>query len=201
MIAMGNGTARDDMIMSHNPIVGKTARQYVNGGGQVQFEELQSEGNLALCQAIDEYQFHDRSFRFGAFAKVSVRRAIIQFTRTREGAVTKPEWETKKERRILKDVEELRAKIGRNPTYEEVAFAFGSTSADAWEHLHDGPEYVDLDDNITPVEPPTLPTGTPPTHIRTLLKALTDGASLGQIADNWQCPRDELMEDITAYVA
>jgi len=200
LIALGNGTARDQMIMSHKPIVGSTARQYVNGGGQIQFEELQGEGHVALCEAVETYQIEDRTYRFGAYAKISVRRAIVQFTRTREGTVTKPEWETKKERKVLKDVEILRRDLGRNPTHEEVAFAHGIAAADSWERLHDGPEYIDVKPSTIIVDPPELPQETPPAHIRTLLKELSEGASLGQLAEVWQCPREQLKEDALAYV-
>ena len=200
MISLGNGTARDEMILSHQPIVGSTARQYVNGGGESQYEELRGEGNVALCEAIEDYQIEDRTYRFGAFAKVSVRRAIVHFTRTSEGTVKKPEWETRKEQRVLRDVEALRLKLGRNPTHEEVSFEYGDFVADTWSHLHDGPDYVEVQTNMLTVDPLELPPETPPPHIRTLLKELSEGASLGQLADSWQCPREQLKEDALAYV-
>jgi len=200
LIALGNVTARDQMILSHQSIVTKTAGQYVNGGGQTQFEELQGEGNLALCESIVLYMEKDPACRFGAFAKISVRRAVVQFTRTSEGAVTKPEWETKKECKVLKDVENLRKKLGRTPSHEEVVFAFGNAAADSWMRLHDGPEYIEVQPSTIVVDPPALPLGTPPSHIRTLLNELSEGASLGQLADNWHCPRDQLREDALAYM-
>ena len=200
LIALDNGTARDEMIMSHQQIVSKTARQYVNGGGQIQFEELSGEGHVALCEAIQQYRQEKRTYRFGAFAKVSVRRAIIQYTRTREGTVTKPEAESKRERKILKDVERLRVKLNRNPTYEEVSFEFGLAAADAWERLHDGPEYVEFTNSTVTSPPPDLPKDKPPSHVRVLLESLSDGASLGELADEWGCPREMLKEDALAYV-
>lgn len=106
------------MIESNLRLVVKMAKRYMNKG--MAFLDLIAEGNIGLMRAVDKFN-PDLGFRFSTYAtwwiKQSIERALLNQTRT----IRVPIHVLKELNSYLRNIAELRRKLNRDPSLEEIS--------------------------------------------------------------------------------
>lgn len=214
------------MVTAHENMAADLARKYTNGGGQEQFIELLGEGRLALCEAVHSFLEAKPACRFSTYAHRRVETRIVSHLRT-EGTIKGAEWQARLHQRARASQDRLAQKLGRMPTQEEIAYSCGPQEASA---LYSQPvvEYVDaqeLDAELQRASKPGKPGRNAglrgseaerlmvngqgdrfselPRPTREVIRSLlSSGATVGQLAQEWDQDRDEMMEELhMAYLA
>ena len=114
----GDKAAKNRFIKSNLRLVVRIAKNYIRRG--LPFLDLIEEGNLGLIHAVDKFN-PELGYRFSTYAtywiKQSVERAIMNQVRV----VRLPVHIEKELRSINRSFAVLLKKLGRNPSYEELA--------------------------------------------------------------------------------
>jgi RNA polymerase sigma factor for flagellar operon FliA len=117
-------TLRDTLTVRHLPLVKFVARKMSSSlPGNVELDDLVSDGTLGLIDAITKYDPH-RGVAFSTYAVTRIRGAILDGLQRMDWA---PKQVTSKVRAVRRLVEVLRAELGRDPSVEELAYRMGST--------------------------------------------------------------------------
>ncbi len=127
-------SARDELAMldqikqvfvTHNlKLVVRVAREFRNLG--VPYLDLIQEGNLGLIRAVEKFDYR-RGFKFSTYAVWWIRQALIRAVQNHSRTVRAPSHMYEYQLRYRRVVEELRRKLRRNPTREELAKALEVT--------------------------------------------------------------------------
>ncbi|MFC1567961.1 RNA polymerase sigma factor RpoD/SigA [Pseudomonadota bacterium] len=124
-IAKGDESARQKMINSNLRLVVKIARRYINRG--LPLADMIEEGNIGLMRAVEKFD-DVHGCRFSTYAtwwiRQSVERAIMNQART----IRLPVHVGKEYNAMLRNSNELRASLGREPTENEIAVRMGKPS-------------------------------------------------------------------------
>lgn len=123
--------AREDMILKHYPLVrtiaGRMARRLPSN---VDLDELVMVGTVGLIDAIDRFD-PARGVPFKSYAEIRVRGAIVD-------ALRESDWVPRSVRRKFRRIDtartELRQRLDRDPTREEIAARL-EISVDDYEEL------------------------------------------------------------------
>jgi RNA polymerase primary sigma factor len=99
-------------------LVIRTAKQYRDRG--LSFEDLIQEGNLGLLKAVERFD-PERGFRFSTYAIWWIRQSIVKAIGDKAKLIKIPIQVEKESWRAKKAAEELRQKLGREPTIDELA--------------------------------------------------------------------------------
>ncbi|CAN5603520.1 RNA polymerase sigma factor RpoD [soil metagenome] len=168
-IERGDIVAKDRMVNSNLRLVVSIARRYQGQG--LPLSDLVQEGMLGLIRATEKFDWR-RGFKFSTYATLWIRQAIQRGLENSARVIRLPVHIAQRERRISRVTRELTTKLGRDPTYEEVA--------DAAELLVE--EVIDIRKAAQPVTSLDQPVG-------------DDGdASLGDLmADEQLEPEDEVV--------
>lgn len=168
----GDEAARKRMIESNLRLVVKISRNYLNRG--LPFLDLIEEGNLGLMHAIEKFD-PDRGFRFSTYAtwwiKQTIERAIMNQTRT----IRLPIHVIKELNTYLRAARELRQRLSREPTVEEIAESVDRPLADVKEILKADEKVFSYD---TPISGDSE---------KSMVELVADEATQG--------PEDDLMEN------
>ena len=125
-IAKGDESARQQMINSNLRLVVKIARRYINRG--LPLADMIEEGNIGLMRAVEKFD-DVHGCRFSTYAtwwiRQSVERAIMNQART----IRLPVHVGKEYNAMLRNSNELRGLLGREPTEDEIAVRMGKPSA------------------------------------------------------------------------
>ena len=195
LIAEGNLTARNAMITGHYGMIEALARKMTNGGGQDQFDELLGNGMLSLCESVDTYIEKRPKARFSTHSFMEARRVMIKHLRT-DGVVTKTEWSSRVHTKFKKQQAALAQKLGRTPTNQEYTDFYGSADPTHMyaavsvpvEEVHDIEEEASIDmEKLSPAS-------------RFLLDAISQGATLGEVASQTGIPRSTIEQHANAVV-
>lgn len=137
---------REEAILSFVPLV-----HYVMGrlgfvaNNQMDHDDLISQGVLGLIEAVDGY---DLSYgtKFSTYAVPRIRGKILDYLRTRDWLPRSARKLTKQVQRAMRD---LRQRLHRSPTEEEIAEHLGISTADVQQALtHASHVIVSLDSFI-----------------------------------------------------
>jgi RNA polymerase sigma factor (sigma-70 family) len=204
-----NLTAQHALVTGHQGLVFDLAKKYFSrdGAGQVPYSELVSEGNLALCEAVDGYQGTQPDCRFSTYAYRRIEAALISRLRT-DGLVARTEWQARTSQEARRNFTKLTHRLDRPPTVEEFIYVYGEHQGEC---LQQNCYYVELELGSTertpepmisppdegPVDDPVEAMGTVyvelPMASRMLVTALSGGATVGEVALQWERPREEIM--------
>ena len=194
-IRMGNATIFTSMVTGNMGMVNKLAVKMANGKQRYLREDLMSEGKVALALAVDEYKEDERSkvrgTRFGTRAYLRIRAAMIEHLRRQAGPVALTKHGSQKLAQAMRDFNEMCQKAGKVPSLQEFAFKYGDDAAElvyANDAMHEPVESVE--ENLHAdffMDMQSLPPAT-----REVVQAISDGATLGEIAQTWDVPRKEL---------
>jgi RNA polymerase primary sigma factor len=119
-IRQGDASARESMIKANLRLVVSIAKNYVDRG--LSLLDLIEEGNLGLLKAVERFD-PDEECRFSTYAtwwiKQSIKRALIDTVKT----VRIPSYMVELMSKWKTMAASLNVKLGRQPTFEEVAEA------------------------------------------------------------------------------
>jgi RNA polymerase primary sigma factor len=110
--------AREQMIRANLRLVVNIARSYLNRG--LTFMDLVEEGNLGLLRAVEGFE-PEQGYRFSTYAswwiKQAIRRSLINKVKT----IRIPAYMVELIAKAKSAEEELKGKLNRPPTIEEIA--------------------------------------------------------------------------------
>jgi RNA polymerase primary sigma factor len=114
------GAARNEFVEANLRLVVSIARRFNHG--RMSLADLIQEGNIGLMKAVERYDYR-RGFRFSTYASWWIRHAISRALADKGREVRLPVHMIDAQHRLAKAKRELQAKLGRQPTTEELAAA------------------------------------------------------------------------------
>ena len=124
--AAGDAGARARLIEANVPLVRAIAHRFVGLG--VPFGDLVQEGTIGLTQAVDRYEWRNGS-RFGAYASWWIKQAIIRALTDQARGIRLPHYLVARRIAVRRAEATLLARLGREPTPDELAAESGLTPA------------------------------------------------------------------------
>ena len=119
-IERGDLEAKSRLINSNLRLVISNARKYQ--GQDMPLLDLIQEGILGLIRASEKFDWR-KGYKFSTYATFWIRQAIQRALDNRARTIRIPVHLGQRERRVARATNELAAKLGREPTDEEVAAA------------------------------------------------------------------------------
>ena len=120
----GDQEAVSKLVSANLKFVWRKAREMVARGCQIPLQELISEGNLGLFDAVERFDL-SRDVRFLTYADAWVRLRMEEAVSSLAGPVRVPQDRRVEMRKYAAAVSTLADKMGRTPTDEEVAEEMG----------------------------------------------------------------------------
>lgn len=126
-IEQGDQEARERMINSNLRLVVSNARRYEGLG--LPLLDLIQEGILGLIRAVEKFDY-TKGFKFSTYAVLWIRESIQRALANRSRTIRIPVEVGQRERRIARAQRELAARLGREPTDDELAQEAGLKADD-----------------------------------------------------------------------
>lgn len=123
--ARGDEEARRQLVASNLRLVVKVAARYAEYG--IQLCDLIQEGNLGLIRAAERFDWR-RGTRFSTYAVYWIREAVTRALTSAGRPVRLTGHAFKRFRQMSRTIDELEAKLLREPTIQEVAAAMHSSA-------------------------------------------------------------------------
>jgi RNA polymerase primary sigma factor len=109
---------KNEFVKANLRLVVSIARRF--NYGRMPLADLIQEGNIGLIKAVERYDYR-RGYRFATYASWWIRHAISRALADKGRAVRLPVHMIDAYHRVAKCKRELSAKLGRQPTSEEIA--------------------------------------------------------------------------------
>jgi RNA polymerase primary sigma factor len=119
-IERGDLEAKEQLVVSNLRLVISNARKYQ--GQELSLLDLIQEGILGLIRAAEKFDYR-KGFKFSTYATFWIRESIQRAIANRARTIRIPVHIGQRERRIGRASRELTARLGRDPTDEEIAHA------------------------------------------------------------------------------
>jgi RNA polymerase primary sigma factor len=119
-IERGDLDAKERMINANLRLVVSQARRYQGHG--LPMEDLVQEGMLGLIRAVEKYDWR-KGFKFSTYGTLWIRQAIQRGLQNHGRTIRIPVHVAQREVKVRKIEGELKAKLSRDPTDEELAEA------------------------------------------------------------------------------
>jgi RNA polymerase primary sigma factor len=119
-IEQGDLAAKERLVNSNLRLVISNARKYQ--GHDLPLLDLIQEGILGLIRAAEKFDWR-KGFKFSTYATFWIRQAIQRALDNRARTIRIPVHLGQRERKIARAQSELSAKLGRDPTDQEIAAA------------------------------------------------------------------------------
>ncbi len=118
--------AKNEFVKANLRLVVSIARRF--NYGRMPLADLIQEGNIGLIKAVERYDYR-RGYRFSTYASWWIRHAISRALADKGRAVRLPVHMIDAYHRVAKSKRELSAKLGRQPTSEELSVGTGIAPA------------------------------------------------------------------------
>ncbi len=125
VVAEDGKRAKEHMIRANLRLVVSVARRHSFRG--LPFLDVVQEGNLGLIRAVEKFDYQ-HGFKFSTYATWWIRQAIERGLAEQSRTIRVPVHVVEELNRIAKATRELRTRLDREPTPEEVADAAGTTA-------------------------------------------------------------------------
>ena len=119
-VERGDLEAKEKLINSNLRLVVSNARRYMRQ--DLNLLDLIQEGILGLIRATEKFDWR-KGFKFSTYATFWIRQAIQRALESKERTIRIPNQVAQRERKVMRTERELAAKLGRDPTTEEIAEA------------------------------------------------------------------------------
>ncbi len=137
----GDSKAREKLIESNLRLVVFFAQKYKNFG--VSLPDLIQSGNIGLIMAIDKFDY-TRGNRFSTYATWWIKQSIIRTITNESELIRIPIHMAESISRIRYARKELIQKLGREPSYEEIAEFTGISTQEIFKYLKSLPQPLSL---------------------------------------------------------
>jgi RNA polymerase primary sigma factor len=117
-IERGDLNAKERLINSNLRLVVSNARRYMRQ--DLNLLDLIQEGIFGLIRATEKFDWR-KGYKFSTYATFWIRQAIQRALENKERTIRVPNQVAQRERKVMRTERELAAKLGRDPTTEEVA--------------------------------------------------------------------------------
>jgi RNA polymerase primary sigma factor len=117
-IERGDLEAKEKLINSNLRLVVSNARRYMRQ--DLNLLDLIQEGILGLIRASEKFDWR-KGYKFSTYATFWIRQAIQRALESKERTIRVPNQVAQRERKVMRTERELAAKLGRDPTTEEIA--------------------------------------------------------------------------------
>ena len=148
-VKAGDDQARQDLVLANLRFVVSVAREYKDYG--LTLIELISEGNIGLMEAVKRFD-ETRGFKFITYAVWWIRQAMLKAL-AEHGKIARPPMSQINDlQKIEKETGILAQKLGRAPTYDEIAARVDISGERTRNAIEVGQQDVSLDSPAYPEE-------------------------------------------------
>ncbi len=123
-IALGNKSAKDELIEANLRLVVSIAKRHVGKG--MYFLDLIQEGNLGLIKAVEKFDY-SKGYKFSTYATWWIRQAITRAIADQARTIRIPVHMVETIHKVSRTARQLLQDLGREPTTDEIAEALETT--------------------------------------------------------------------------
>ncbi|HJN15350.1 MAG TPA: sigma-70 family RNA polymerase sigma factor [Armatimonadota bacterium] len=123
----GDEGIREELIRGHASLAEKVARNFLASGEP--YEDIAQEAYIGLVKAVDSFD-PAVGVKFSTYATHKISGQIRHYLRDRTSVIRQPGWLHERSRKVARCAENLRLKLGREPTVAEVAAEAGLAEKD-----------------------------------------------------------------------
>jgi RNA polymerase primary sigma factor len=134
--------ARQRFVEANLRLVVAIARRHAHRG--MDLLDLVQEGNIGLMRAVDKFEYQ-RGFKFSTYATWWIRQAITRAILDQARTIRIPVHMAEARGKVTRTILELRRRLGREPSVEEIAAESGLSHEQVRKAVHLVKEPVSLD--------------------------------------------------------